>query len=239
MYFSIKKVIKTINVMLGNIKWLFFFSIIIFLSCEQQCPMEKMAEDMAIDFCHCVDSIKKTDYKSEDELKVKLDECLIKYSLNMVKMNLDSSGILMLNEKVKNYLNENCPNLVTKDMFSKWRKTSINTKINPSKCKEFFTDGEYALVGVNINVRIIRKGNKNINIINDLNCYSLSEVVWLDDCKYKLVMLETDCIQDKYMIGQSSMIKIIDIKGDTVYYDMELNGLIKPGIMRKISSKTG
>lgn len=194
-------------------------------------------ERIADDFCNCCD----INLKSSDDIKtkrIKSNECLNILFQEIEKKTEDSTARNLLFLDIKKLISEKCPDCLEKSTAKVDKHGIISEAIkkNPQLCKEFFKDGDYFLVGTNQNIVITRKGSKNIVKYLDTGNESVFEIVWIDDCSYYLLLKNTNFSQETNFVGDTMLVKVLDIKGDTVHYDINIKSATYPQIMRRGSN---
>lgn len=223
----------------------FILSILLLTSCgqgveinqdnkEAEEPTDKQIDKIANEFCNCCDSVMKS---NEDHIskKVKIGSCFYTMENAIDSMSRDTKMseryLIESKEKIKKL----CPNYIDiKYMFSDKTEISNSLKQNPNKCKDYFKDGDYVPVGINSPIVVTRKGTKNIVKYGKENCESVSDVLWVNDCEYYLTLRSSTCKLDGHNIGDQVLVKVTDIRGDTIYYELKMGSGSFPQMMRRV-----
>jgi hypothetical protein len=198
------------------------------------CSMHDEANRIAENFCHCKDSI----FKGNDDLtskKIKLEDCFYRLSKEIDHVAKDSASKDTLTARIMKLITRSCPDSFDKEkMFQVKRSINENLKIDSKKCKDYFTDGDYVPAGIQEPIVITRKGNLNIVKRTEFGCESEYEVKWIEDCAYYLILKKTSCKDENRMVGDSLLVRVIDIKNDTIHYEIDIKSRTFPQMMRKL-----
>ena len=222
-------------------KGLFLPLLVIFnLTCTSIEDVDKIANRIAENNHICIESI----LKSNDDLtskRIKLEKCAYDMYKEIERESKDSISRKELYDKVAQIrLKKYSDFEKLYKLFDEKRQMTLSLQNNSNNCKEYFKDGDYVPVGNDMPIIIKRIGLKNIAKYTDTGYESISEVKWIDNCKYYLILKTTNCPEDINWIGDSLLVRVIDIKSDTIHFeiDMKIGNEIKtfPSIMRRINN---
>lgn len=202
--------------------------------CSPQREINKISKKA----CSCGTKILSSDVDNTTK-KIQMDDCLfgLDRDIKSAEQILQAKGKDVNNIRSLSYqkIEKSCKLFSTLAVLHKEkRKISDSLSKNPSLCKEFLTDGNYRVVGSNVPIEVVRKGNLNIARFTDLNCETIYKITWVNECSYYLELIETDCEDFKESIGLTIYIRIIEIIDDTIHYDLDAETGTYPQIMRKV-----
>lgn len=202
---------------------------------SSSCTMKNDATKVAEKFCNCSDSIMKNN-SDVHKRNIELEDCFQLVLNEIQNHSNDSVSRYHFGLNVSNMIKTNCANWPTIEKNYKTKtQTSEVLKREPRKCREFFVDGEYEILGNNVPMKIIRKGNENISRRTDIGCETKFEIQWIDDCTYNLISKSTNCVDERHLMGDTILVRVVEIKYDTVHYELEAHSFTFPQIMRKIT----
>ena len=200
------------------------------------CTVNKDDARIAANFCNCNNSI----MNSGEDLttkRVKLEDCYFMLLREIDSKSSDSISRDILVGNVAKLIETKCSEFDNfEKLYNHKRSISVDLEKNLFKCREYFIDGEYVPVGINVPIRIIRRGTKNIVKYSDYGCESVFETTWIDDCKYYLIQKSTSCLDQSNMNGDSMLVRVINIKSDTIHYEVDMDSKTFPQIMRRINN---
>lgn len=206
-------------------------SVLFFYSCASNTDIETIIND----YCNCCKNILEAE-KNRTTKKIKLENCALNYINSIDKLELNSLYkpffIGRLEKKMKNNCSE-CADF--EELYKEKRIITENLTNQPHRCKEYFIDGRYRPIGIEENIVIIRKDSNNIVEYLDLGYTSKFTVKWVSDCSYYLIMKETTRPDITTMIGDSMLVRIINISNDTIDYEVDIDDWTYPQKMRKIN----
>ncbi|QTD36183.1 hypothetical protein JL193_08365 [Polaribacter batillariae] len=84
------------------------------------------------------------------------------------------------------------------------------------------------------NVVVIFKGNKHIEYHNKRKNFIKSDIEWISDCEYYLIIRENTLPNFPFKMGTKMHIKINKVRGKKVYYTSTLGGRSWDGRLTKI-----
>jgi hypothetical protein len=200
------------------------------------CSINKNAAIIAENFCNCNDSIMKSD-EDLNIKRVKLEDCHFNLSRDIDRISKDSISKVRLSSTVTKLIESSCSEYyIIGNLYNQKRSIATDLEKNSFRCREFFIDGEYVPVGVNVPLRVIRKGAENIVKYLDYGCESIFEVKWIDDCEYYLIQKSTSCFDQEILNGDSLLVRIIEIKNDTVHYEIDKDSNTYPQILKRVNN---
>ena len=85
-------------------------------------------------------------------------------------------------------------------------------------------------------VLVVFEENKHAEYHNDKEYYIKSDIEWVNDCEYYLVIKETTLPNFPFKMGTKMHIKVNKVKGKKVYYTSYLGGKSWEGRLTKIKS---
>ncbi len=198
------------------------------------CSTKKIATKIANDFCNCTDSIMNLNIDLTTK-KNKLEVCGFYYFQDIEKNSIDNISKKKLEKSVFKRIKSTCPYISKyKDMFNVKRTISDSLSSNSYKCKDFFIDGEYMPIGSDLPIKIIRKGAENIVVNTESKCETIYTVEWISDCEYFLILKADNCMNRTNLLEDSLFVRIIDIKNDTIHYDLDVDSSTFPQLMKRL-----
>jgi len=209
------------------------------LSCSLNNDKDKTAKVIADNYCNCKEKI----FSSDDNIvnkKIKFEDCA--YDLFRAVENISEDSIYKeaLYHLILQIIEDKCSDSEIKKLFNEKTQISNNLKNKPNQCKEYFKDGDYIFVGVEEPMIITRKGLKNYVKYSNSGCETVSDILWIDDCQYYLILRKSNCPMFVGSIGDSLLVRVISIINDTINYeiDYEIENEVKtfPGIMKRVNN---
>ncbi len=85
-------------------------------------------------------------------------------------------------------------------------------------------------------VLVVFEENKHAEYHNDKEYYIKSDIQWVNDCEYYLVIKETTLPNFPFKMGTKMHIKVNKVKGKKVYYTSYLGGKSWEGRLTKVKS---
>lgn len=83
-------------------------------------------------------------------------------------------------------------------------------------------------------VIVIFKGNKHVEYHNDREHFIKSDIEWINDCEYNLIIQESTLPDFPFKMGTKMHIVVNRVRGKKVYYTSSLGGRSWDGRLTKI-----
>jgi len=103
-------------------------------------------------------------------------------------------------------------------------------------CKQIMQLGEFEQASNVAKARMSMQDSIQLVTWNQQGIYTKSKVVWVDDCVYRIIFIEsTNPLESSIMKkGDEGEIRITEIKADEIFYEVGFNGKWFPGKLKKI-----
>jgi len=95
-------------------------------------------------------------------------------------------------------------------------------------------NNQFTYQNSNKDVIVIFKDNKHLEYHSNRKYYIKSEIQWVSDCEYYLVIEETTLPRFPFKIGSKLHIVITKVKGNKVHYKSSLGGKTWKGKLTKM-----
>ena len=105
-----------------------------------------------------------------------------------------------------------------------------------SKDCSILKDNSFTYRNQGKNVLVVFKGNKHAEYHNDKKFYIKSDIEWVSDCEYYLIIKETTLPNFPFKMGTKLHIEVSKVKGKKVYYKSTLGGRSWEGRLTKIKN---
>ncbi|QNM84947.1 hypothetical protein H9W90_12200 [Polaribacter pectinis] len=95
-------------------------------------------------------------------------------------------------------------------------------------------DGTFTYRSGKQDVIVIFKGNKHVEYHNDREHFIKSDIEWINDCEYNLIIQESTLPDFPFKMGTKMHIVVNRVRGKKVYYTSSLGGRSWDGRLTKI-----
>lgn len=153
------------------------------------------------------------------------------YSNEDLKKKYEKKVFDLVGEAVYN----TCPSFMTfASKLNQKRKISIHLKENP-ELVDIAKTGKFINLEVDEEIVTTLYSDRLHTDYKDLNYYSLSKIEWINEFTYLDIFQESNHPYFSWKSkGDTTIVRIIDIKNSIVDYDMISPGVVYPGLMKKI-----
>lgn len=193
---------------------------------------QQVFEKVAMDVCKCLDTS-----LSHDEIRAQMPTCISATfeknfnELAAVESFVDSTQVynLMIRETMP--LLMNCKNAQV--LFNQIIGAKDQTRqITESECKGY-RFGNFQMVGDSTMSRIVRKRKSEEVFAANGGLCGKSQVVWLNDCDYQIIVLESH--DEKWFnVGDTGIYKLIEVVHDTLRYEFTYKNMSVDVLYRKV-----
>lgn len=221
------------------------FLLTVFLLVAISLSGQRVVKKVSAKICDCISEI---DYRnlSYEEAEIEYGKCIRvmhDYDEKIKKAGFD----LMTDEGMRSFimkmyvrLSFKCPqyNELFKYVYCEPADTIPANIRDSSICREFIENSRFEMDGPDGKRYILENSNniqKEINVDDSYITYN--EIIWLNNCEYKLKFISTENpYTEAYSLlsDKEAVVNILNIEGDNVTFKIEYNSIFYISKMRKI-----
>ena len=216
-----------------KLKCVYPFLVLVLLSCRDK----DIAVVLAQDYCDCCDDAMNGNYRYAERY-YKFHICYGNLLISIDQQTGKKLDQYLLRQQVYDIISERRPGyLYYKQHFTEVRETSDDLLVNPGKCRAAFGEGLFDAGNFIEPVFVTRKDSKHLITYVESNFKTLYKVIWIDDCSHYMILESTTRPDQMKRIGDTSFIKIIEVRGDTIDIDVTRKDSHYPQLFIKIHER--